>query len=145
MSYKGRKMFALFDFDEAFNDWDGLKHSEMIEEDPSRGLGKRLLHKSHCAFLLPIPQNATIRKQALNGDGEPFKDGSACVPVEILFCDPDELGDHFAKKEVIGGGEIIQFVGDKAGFAKRASEDMPAAAFECFRPLLQKIREEIES
>jgi len=54
MSYKGRKMFALFDFDEAFNDWDGLKHSEMIEEDPSRGLGKRLLHKSHCAFLLPI-------------------------------------------------------------------------------------------
>ncbi|KIC50869.1 AAA family ATPase [Tateyamaria sp. ANG-S1] len=141
-SYKGRSMFALFDFDEAFNDWDGLKKSEMVEEDPLRGLGKRLKHKSHCAFLLPVPDHAAIRKQALNADGDPFNDGSACVPIELLFCDPDNLGEHFKTKEVMGGGEVIQFVGDKVAFAKKVSADLPAAAFERFRPMLEFMRDE---
>lgn len=141
-NYKGRRMFALFDFDEAFNDWDGLKKSKMVEEDPLRGLGKRLVHKSHCAFLLPVPNHAAIRKQALNADGDPYNDGSACVPIELLFCDPDNLNEHFKTKEVMGGGEVIQFVGDKVAFAKKVSADLPAAAFECFRPMLEFMRNE---
>lgn len=141
-NYRYRKMFALFDFDEAYNDWDGLKHSEMIQEDPSRGLGKRLKHKSHFAFLLPIPEDKTLRRQALNGDGQPFADGSACLSIELLFCDPEALGDQFTKKEVMGGGEVIQFVGDKIAFAKHVAESQPADAFECFRPMLEFIRAE---
>lgn len=144
-NYKGRSMFALFDFDEAFNDWDGLKHCEMVQEDPTLGLGKRLNHKAHCAFLLPVPPHATLRRQALSGDGEPFKDGSACLPIELLFCDPDALGDHFSKKEVMGGGEVIQFIGDKTGFANHVAENFTADQFECLRPLLEFVRAEAAS
>jgi energy-coupling factor transporter ATP-binding protein EcfA2 len=144
-NYKGRSMFALFDFDEAFNDWDGLKHCEMVQEDPFLGLGKRLNHKAHCAFLLPVPNHETLRRQALTGDGQPFKDGSACLPIELLFCDPEKLGDHFSKKEVMGGGEVIRFSGDKVSFAKHVSKNFSAKEFECFRPLLEFARAEASS
>lgn len=142
-NYRGRKMFALFDFDEAYNDWDGLKHSELLEQDPHRGLSKRLVHKSHCAFLLPVPQRESLRKQALSGDGQPFKDGSACIPIELMFCDAEGLADYFESKEVMGGGEVVQFVGDKVAFAKNVADTLPPNAFEWFRPILEFIRAEV--
>ncbi|WP_417799103.1 hypothetical protein [Terasakiella pusilla] len=141
-SHPGRKMFALFDFDDAYNDWNGLKASEMVQEDPAIGLGKRLKCKEHFAFMLPVPSHEKLRLQALNAEGKPFNDGSACLPIELLFCDPDNLGDHFSEHEVVGGGKIIQFSGNKIAFAEHIAKNCKAEDFECFRPILEFARNE---
>ncbi|EQD57015.1 hypothetical protein B1A_11292, partial [mine drainage metagenome] len=39
-NFPGRAMFALFDFDEAFDDWNGLKKHCDLETDPYKGLSK---------------------------------------------------------------------------------------------------------
>lgn len=114
----------------------------MTQEDASLGLGKRLTHKSHCAFLLPVPEHAALRGQALTDEGEPFNDGSACLSIELLFCDPENLGNDFSKRKVVGGGEVIEFTGDKVGFANHVAENFTAKDFECFRPILEFIRAE---
>ncbi len=50
-------MFALFDFDEAYDDWNGLKKLEDECIDPFLGLSKRLKYAHHYAMLLPIPNS----------------------------------------------------------------------------------------
>ncbi|MBT5359866.1 MAG: hypothetical protein HOL07_16100 [Rhodospirillaceae bacterium] len=137
-------MFALFDFDDAYNDWNGLQRHSMIEADPHQGLGKRLQHQNHCAFLLPVPTTPQLKRQVLNAEGNPFSNGTACLSIELLFCDVDNLGENFTHKEVSGGGEIIEFVGNKVSYAKHHVCELPADSFESFRPILEFIRNEIQ-
>jgi predicted ATPase len=139
-NFPTRKMFALFDFDEAFDDWNGLKKTYDLEVDPLKGLAKQLTCKCHYAILLPVPNVEALKKQVLDSNGKPWGKGSEShLSIELLFYREELLGNWYQKKATSGGGEIVEFVGDKVSFAKNFVPTLDAACFEVFRPMFDFI------
>lgn len=145
-NFPRRIMFALFDFDEAFDDWNGLKPANINDEesDPFKGLAKKLAHPYHYAVLLPVPNNETIKPQVLSPEGKPWGSGSSChLSIEHLFFREEWLGSWFKSSPAPGGGTIIEFTGDKTNFATKEVPRLRADAFEVFRPLFEFIKTKI--
>ncbi|MBZ0097412.1 MAG: AAA family ATPase [Sulfuricella sp.] len=141
VNFPARTMFALFDFDEAFDDWNGLKKTCDLEADPYKGLSKQLTCKCHYAILLPVPNVEALKRQVLDSTGKPWGKGSEShLPIELLFYREDLLGKWYQKKATSGGGEIVEFVGDKVSFAKNFVPTLDAACFEVFRPMFEFIK-----
>jgi hypothetical protein len=83
-NFPDRKMFALFDFDEAYNEWKSLcKGCDDMVTDPLSGLARRLKYAHHYALLLPVPQIEIIRNQTLDHTGKPWK--LPYLSIELLF------------------------------------------------------------
>lgn len=55
-TYPDKQMFALFDFDDAYDDWRELGGAHLVT-DISRGLTRKLDGKNAHTFLLPVPNN----------------------------------------------------------------------------------------
>jgi putative AbiEii toxin of type IV toxin-antitoxin system len=142
-NYSGRKMFALFDFDDAYHDWNGLTQTQMEEEDPFRGLAKQLACTDHYAMLLPVPDCEAIKCQTLNEQNQPWGSTDCHLSIELLFYDPDNPGDNFERKQIAGGGEIIEFRGNKVNFAQNSVCNFAPERFEVLRPLLEFVRNKI--
>lgn len=141
INYPSRTMFALFDFDEAFDDWNGLKKHQDECTDPFRGLCKQLKYIHHYAMLLPIPNNEQLKLQALKPDGSPWGRGSdSHISIEHLFYDTVNVDDWFKTEPTSCGGQIILFSGEKVKFAKELIPTLNAAAFEVFRPMFEFIK-----
>ena len=141
INFPGRIMFALFDFDEAFDDWNGLKKNCDLVTDPCKGLSKQLVCKCHYAMLLPVPDIDELKRQVLDSTGKPWGRGSdSHLSIELLFYTDDLLGPWFQKRSTSGGGEIIEFVGDKVTFAKNLVPTLDAVCFDVFRPMFDFIR-----
>lgn len=141
VNFPGRTMFALFDFDEAFDDWNRLKKDCDLETDPCKGLSKQLKCKYHYAMLLPVPDIETVKQQVLDSKGKPWGKGSnSHLSIELLFYRDDLLGQWFRKKATPGGGEIIEFFGDKVSFAKSFVPTLDAASFNVFAPIFEFVQ-----
>lgn len=139
-NFPGRMMFALFDFDDAYDDWNGLKKKCDPVTDPHKGLVKQLKCECHFAMLLPIPTDDELKRQVLDASGKPWGKGSQChLSIELLFYPGNYLADHFTKRAISGGGEIVEFSGDKVKFAKDVVPALGAACFEVFRPIFEFI------
>lgn len=139
-NFPERIMFALFDFDEAYDDWNGLKGCDVVI-DPFKGLTKKLLHQTHYAMLLPVPKGNEIKKQVLNADNKPWGRGSdSYLSIELLFYKKELLGDWFEERDISGGGKLIVFDGDKVKFAKEYVSTLNQSSFEVFRPMFELIR-----
>ncbi len=132
--FPARKMFALFDFDEAYNEWKGLKKGRDEVTDPFAGLAKQLEYEHHYALLVPVPHVEVLKKHALDNSGKPWP--RPCLSIELLFFSEDLIGQCFRRCAVPGSGEIIEFYGDKVAFAKDRIPRMPAANFEPLRSML---------
>lgn len=136
-----RKMFALFDFDEAFDDWNGLKKEKDECTDPFQGLSKQLKYTHHYAMLLPIPNNAVLKPQALKPDNTPWGSGSdSHISIEHLFYESVNVADWFKTEPTSCGGQRVLFTGEKVKFAKELVPTLDAVAFEVFRPMFEFIR-----
>jgi hypothetical protein len=61
-------------------------------------------------MLLPVPDCATLRRQALDADGNAIGSERACLSIEHLFCDAEEPGEYFSEREVIGHGPVFNFI-----------------------------------
>ncbi|MCE0734373.1 AAA family ATPase [Halomonas sp. G15] len=146
-NFPDRLMFALFDFDEAYDDWNGLKpsHSFNEEADPFKGLAKRLNFQNHYALLLPVPEHEDIRRQVLDSSGRPWGSGSnSHLSIELMFYSEDYVGEWFAVKEAPGGGRLIEFKGKKSKFANNFVPGLAPEHFESFRPLFEFIESKCE-
>lgn len=140
-NFPGRTMIALFDFDEAFDDWNGLKKECDLVVDPHKGLLKQLKYKSHYAMLLPVPDIDALKRQVLDPSGKPWGKGAEShLSIELLFYRDDLLGQWFEKQATSGGGEIIKFVGDKVTFAKNFVPTLDASCFEVLCPMFEFIK-----
>jgi predicted ATPase len=140
VQYKDRLMFGLFDFDEAYDDWNGLKPPNVSNEqdDPFKGLAKKLNHPSHYAMLLPVPENDDIKPQVLNENGEPWGRGvDSHLSIKLLFYRDNLLGRNFKKKATPGGGEIVEFIGKKTKFANNTVPQFGVECFEIFKPIFE--------
>jgi hypothetical protein len=135
----GLPLFSLFDFDKAYDQWNGL-NGEVIMDDPSQGMIKKWEHGEAYAFMLPIPDNADIHKQVYEDleSKRTFKGRSNCA-IEHCFYGFDAVESYYQDKPTSGGSQI-HFVGDKTNFAKQVIPELPKEAFEVFRPMLQFIK-----
>ena len=147
-NYPKRSMFALFDFDEAYDDWNGLKAKDknvLLEADPMKGLCKQLKCECHYAVLLPVPDADSIKPQVLDANGAPWGRGiDSHLSIEILFYREEWLGQWFKKRATPGGGEIIEFSGDKVKFANDVIPSLASEAFELFVPLFELVKSKSE-
>jgi hypothetical protein len=91
-------------------------------------------------MLLPVPHEANIKCQVLDENDEPWGRGSdSHLAIELLFYKDELLGEWFSKKNISGGGELLEFTGDKVGFAENYIPNLQADDFEILRPLFDYI------
>ena len=128
----GLPIFALFDFDEAYNQWNGL-NGDVLQEDPFQGKIKKWHEGESYAFMLPIPDNARIQAQAIHPTTGKTFGSSSCCAIEHLFYGAAGAAAYFVDEPCAGGSRIVfKSDGDKTTFAK---EVVPTLPDECFRPL----------
>lgn len=139
----GRTFFALFDFDEAYNEWNYLNQKDTWAlqcDDPYLGLRTEHTSDKVYAFLLPVPRIPKVEAQVMktSGSKEHFAHQSV-MGIEHLFYG-DQTEQHFEAKQLPGGGEIITFSGNKTKFAKEVVPNLEPAYFEVFLPMFEFIK-----
>lgn len=142
-SYPGKTVIALFDFDEAYDDWNRLVKDSDEETDPFKGLAKKLKHPNHYAMLLPVPNSPSLKKQVLDNENKPWGRGvDSHLSIELLFYDEEweENNRWFRIKPTSCGGELIEFCGNKYNFASSIVKALPKERFEPFRLLLDYVK-----
>lgn len=137
----GRKIFALFDFDEAYNQWDSL-NGDVIRDDTSAGLIKKWDGGESYAIMLPIPDNDEIQNQVFTDASltTHYAGRSYCM-VEHVFYGHGDTGDYFINENV-PGGQLIKFRGCKTTFAKTVVPSLPVESFETFRAMFDWVSEQ---
>ncbi len=136
----GLPIFALFDFDKAYNQWYGLD-GDVIVADPVQGLIKKWKNGESYALMLPVPPHAEIRGQVIKNSatGETFG-GESCCEIEHLFYGYDAATDYYQKEPCPGGSKVtFKSDRDKAAFAKTVVPQLPVVCFEPLRPLFEFI------
>ncbi len=137
----GLPIFGLFDFDQAYNQWNDIK-GEVIEVDPMQGMIKKWEHGESYAIMLPIPHNTDIQSQVIrdHSTGETYCSDSRCE-IEHLFYGLCTISDYF-ELEPSPGGNVIVFKSDheKTKFAKEIVPLLDATPFQVFRPMFEFIK-----
>lgn len=137
----GLPVFGLLDFDEAFNQWNGL-NGTVIEDDLHKGLVKEWAGGSSYAIMVPVPSNSEIQAQVIkNPTTKETFGGNSCCEIEHLFYGQPATADYFRKEPSVGGSKIV-FNSDKqkTGFAKDIIPLLDAECFEVFRPIFEFIK-----
>jgi len=134
-------LFGLFDFDEAYNVWNGIKGTS-TENDPFKGLSKKLdLHNGY-VLMLPIPNIASIKLQVLKDEvtKETFKHESR-LTLELLFYGHPDTTSFYIEEPCRGGGTQVRFKDEskKIEFAKDVVPNLPIEYFEVFKPMFEFI------
>lgn len=137
-TYPDKQFFALFDFDDAYNDWRDLGGEFQIT-DISLGLCRKLEGKNAHTFLLPVPHN-DLKKQVWDESNPTEKirpKPHFCV--EHIFWGIAGLDNWFRTDDSSG---LIKFKNDKhkVKFAKEIVPTLDAACFEPFRPIFEFIK-----
>lgn len=137
-TYPDKQLFALFDFDDAYDDWRDLGGAHLVT-DIGRGLTRKLDGKNAHTFLLPVPDNQ-LRGQVWD-EANPIEKIKPrphyCI--EHIFWGVHGMADWFRTDEKTG---LIKFKGDKhkVKFAKEVVPTLDAACFEVFRPMFEFIK-----
>jgi predicted ATPase len=136
-TYPQKCFFALFDFDDAYQDWRTLG-GEYRVRDIGQGLCRKLEGKNAFAFLLPIPDNQ-LRAQVWDAQNPVEKirpKPHFCI--EHAFWDVPGLEAWFRTKD---GVVSFRRDNDKVRFAEQVVSGIAAERFAIFRPLFEFIRD----
>ena len=134
---EGAKVFGLFDYDAAgFGNWIALKANNWTDISTKEIQAKKSQEHEWHALLLPIPKH--LATQAGENHGKESR-----LEIEHLLSGHPKGEGFFVEEEVVGGGKIIAFHGDKQKFAEQAILDFPKEAFGDFEPLFRFIEEQI--
>jgi len=138
-----KKSIGIFDFDEAYNDFNGLR--EMNEDGEVSGFCEIQGEERYCllrirednenqvfAILLPVPES---RKMIASKEFA----GKSLLSIEMLF--EDELlkkHGNLEQKSLPGGSWVNMFAGDKVKFAEKTRE-FGKSEFKNFEPLFKRL------
>lgn len=140
----GRKpVFGLFDFDEAYNEWNFLKNKWVaLETDPYKGLSVGDDANKRYAFLLPVPTILGVETLVIKDRAtKTHYAGKSRMGIEHLFYGDVRTHGYFDTEKMPGDHEILVFKdGSKTRFAKDVVPILDAACFEVFRPMFDFIR-----
>lgn len=105
---------------------------------------KKLGDRNAYAFLLPVPENATIQRQVLKPDGSCFGGPSLCE-IEHLFYGADATAEFFTTEPMPGGGErvVIKSDAQKHRFVTEVPPNLNTSFFEVFRPIFEFVSSKI--
>jgi energy-coupling factor transporter ATP-binding protein EcfA2 len=137
----GLPMFALFDFDKAFNQWNSI-NGLVIQKDPLLGKVKKWKSGESYAIMLPVPTHSEIQKQVIKNPVtlETFG-GESCCEIEHLFYGLPSTSMYFKSEPCVGGSKIVfKSDSDKTIFAKEVVPKLDKSAFEVFRPMFEFIK-----
>lgn len=136
-------VFGLFDFDEAFNEWNSLMHKwGALETDPYKGLSTGDDAKKQYAFLLPVPTVPAIEALVIKDKaaGTHFAHKSR-MGIEHLFYADTKTHPYFENEAQPGGFDLLVFKEKKkTKFAKEIVPTLDAACFEVFRPMFEFVK-----
>ena len=135
----GRIFFSIFDFDEAYNEWN-QKGAIDIQDDPDCCLVKKF--HADCEgymLLLPVPHESQIRSQVINPRTGGNFGNKSLLTIELLFFGVDGLDSFFSIDNERTDG-FIKFVGDKVKFAQDIVPTLHAKSFDVFRPIFAFIQ-----
>ncbi len=135
-----RQFFALFDFDDAYKDWN--QFGPCIQDDPALCLVKQWNGRSGYGMLLPVGAQLSVRGQVLKANGSGDFGDKARLSMELMFRDVPELAESFEPDPDERDG-CIRFVGNKVTFAKEVVPDLEVQHFEAFRPIFDFIQAKI--
>jgi predicted ATPase len=138
-NHPGRKFFSLFDFDEAYNDWNQL--GEDIQTDPALCLTKQRANCESYALLLPVPSVGQIRQQVINLRTGGNYGNRSLLTIELLFHGIAGFDAYFTVDTERTDG-FLKFVSDsqKVTFARDIVPTIAAVHFAVFRPLFEFIK-----
>jgi hypothetical protein len=141
MEMGGLPVFGLFDFDKAYDQWNGL-NGTVKEADPLKGMIKRWEEGESYALMLPVPGHVDIQKQVIRKlqTRETFG-GDSCCEIEHLFYGLAATADYYQEDPCVGGRKIV-FRSDreKTSFAKKVVPSLDTTCFEVFRPMFDFIQ-----
>lgn len=139
-------IFGLFDFDEAYNEWNTLNQKdswENIETDPYKGLIIENDSQNTHAILIPVPRNSPEIEQLVIVDKEKkthFKHKSK-MSIEHIFFDSIKAKPYFDKEPIPGGSEIYVFKEKKkSDFAKKVVPNIEKKYFDPFEDIFKFIK-----
>ncbi|REC52675.1 hypothetical protein DRF62_15260 [Chryseobacterium piscium] len=135
-----KKFIALFDFDNAgYTNWNRKKTFSLLFEDNPFKCLTRSNNQNGYLILLPVPDEKNIRDLVIKNGFKTFEDKSNLY-IESLFLNvPGFQEKYFDYENVVGGGNIYTFKGDKRKFAENL-ENLDSKYFENFKPLFEKIQ-----
>lgn len=135
----GRKFFALFDFDEAYNDWNQL--GDVIETNPYKGLTKKRKDCEGYSILLPVPHHSDISMQVINPNNEMTYKNKSLLTIEHYFYGVDGIEQYFIP-DTERTDSFIKFISNnqKVHFAKQVVPTLSAEKFVNFIPLFELIK-----
>lgn len=132
-NHPNRTIFALFDWDEAYNEWnDG--NSDLVQPNPANCLAKKRRNQPGFNLLLPVPIGLSCRDQVVDPVSGNHFGRNASLPIELLFADAPGLEEYFVP-DADRPGNCIKFQGNKVAFAKDVVAGLGAECFEHFRPI----------
>jgi energy-coupling factor transporter ATP-binding protein EcfA2 len=135
-TYPDKEFFALFDFDDAYDDWRDLGGEHKVT-DIELGLCRKLSGKNAHAFLLPIPNNQ-LKAQVWDENNQLEKiKPKRHFCMEHIFWDIPGLDQWFRTDDETG---FIKFKGNKVKFAKEIIPNLNTSCFEILRPMFEFIR-----
>lgn len=137
----GLPVFALFDFDKAYDQWNGL-NGTISETDPFKGMIKKWAEGESYALMLPVTANDEIQKQVIRNaaTGETFG-GESCCEIEHLFYGHNATKNYYQHEPCVGGTKIVfKSDGEKTAFAKEVVPRLDPTCFEVFRPMFEFIK-----
>lgn len=137
----GLPIFALFDFDKAYDQWNGL-NGDVTANDPFKGLIKKWAHGESYAVMLPVPAHADIQKQVIRNSatGETFG-GDSCCEIEHLFYGQAPTTDYYHLEPCVGGSKVVfKSDRDKTAFAREVVPTLDKSCFEPFKPVFEFIK-----
>ncbi|MDA8133549.1 MAG: AAA family ATPase [Desulfobacteraceae bacterium] len=142
-NYPDKIFFALFDFDEAYNDWKQL--GTEIQSDPENCLVNKKKGVELYSMLLPVPLNAVIKKQVINPKTGKNYGEKSLLTIEHLFYGQEGVGDYFIV-DINRTDEFIKFKADsaKVKFAKEIVPNLCKSAFCNFLPIFDFIQSKIK-
>jgi predicted ATPase len=139
LRHPGRVFFSIFDFDEAYKDWNQM--GQDIQTDPCKCLVKQYKSYQSFALLLPVPNNQIIQKQVINPNSGRTYGNKSLLTIELLFYGIDGIERYFAIDNERTDG-FIKFISDgqKVTFAEDIVPNLDPHHFEVFRPIFEFIR-----
>lgn len=143
---RNKAIFALFDFDEAYNEWNYLKSKDTwadFEDNPYKGLCTGIESNKTYAFVIPVPEIVQIERQVIiDKTQRTHYAHESKMEIEHLFYNAPNTSEYFETITKPGGAEIIEVkTSKKTKFAQEVVPDIDVSYFTVLKPMLDFIKD----